>query len=173
MMTVIGALCRNGLNRGKENEMDRNKAIEHLKIVLKTCDVQDEEAVEMAIKALEETHTLNGNTLTIKVSENDIDKVKRVMLDCAPWCRIFYEDAVKKLDKSEITLGEFEQMIVQLRNVIQPKHGKWNCTDDIYETAECSYCKWNSGETWEYTMANFNFCPNCGADMRCSENPNS
>ncbi len=33
--------------------MDRNEAIEHLKVVLKTCDVQDEEAVEMAIKALE------------------------------------------------------------------------------------------------------------------------
>ena len=32
--------------------MDRNEAIEHLKVVLKTCDVQDEEAVEMAIKAL-------------------------------------------------------------------------------------------------------------------------
>lgn len=32
--------------------MDRNKAIEHLKVVLKTCDVQDEEAVEMAIEAL-------------------------------------------------------------------------------------------------------------------------
>ena len=33
--------------------MDKNKAIEHLKVVLKTCDVQDEEAVEMAIKALD------------------------------------------------------------------------------------------------------------------------
>ena len=32
--------------------MDRNEAIEHLKVVLKTCDVQDEEAVEMAINAL-------------------------------------------------------------------------------------------------------------------------
>ena len=26
--------------------MDRTEAIEHLKVVLKTCDVQDEEAVE-------------------------------------------------------------------------------------------------------------------------------
>jgi len=72
--------------------MDRTEAIEHLKVVLKTCDVQDEEAVEMAIKALEETHTLNGSTLTIKVSEEDIDKVKRIMLDYAPWCKVFYED---------------------------------------------------------------------------------
>lgn len=37
--------------------MDRNEAIEHLKVVLKTCDVQDEEAVEMAIKALEQAKT--------------------------------------------------------------------------------------------------------------------
>lgn len=49
-------------------------------------------ALLMAIKALEETQTLNGNTLTIKVSEDDIDKVKRVILDCAPWCRVFYQD---------------------------------------------------------------------------------
>lgn len=34
--------------------MDRTKAIEHLKFILNTCDVQDEEAVEMAIKALEQ-----------------------------------------------------------------------------------------------------------------------
>jgi len=37
--------------------MDRNEAIEHLKVVLKTCDVQDEEAVEMAIDALEQAKT--------------------------------------------------------------------------------------------------------------------
>ena len=32
--------------------MTIDEAIEHLKVVLKTCDVQDEEAVEMAIEAL-------------------------------------------------------------------------------------------------------------------------
>lgn len=40
--------------------MDRNEAIEHLKVVLKTCDVQDEEAVEMAIKALEQQNLCDG-----------------------------------------------------------------------------------------------------------------
>ena len=48
----------------------------------------------------------------------------------------------------------------------QPKHGHWECGDDLYENAICSCCKWDSGEPWEYAWANFNFCPNCGADMR-------
>ena len=75
--------------------MDRSRAIELLKdIITNKISVHggNEEAISMAIEALEETHTLNGNTLTIKVSKEDIDKVKRIMLDCAPWCRTFYED---------------------------------------------------------------------------------
>lgn len=39
--------------------MDRNEVIEHLKVVLKTCDVQDEDAVEMAIKALEQPEIIH------------------------------------------------------------------------------------------------------------------
>lgn len=42
--------------------MNRNKAIEHLKVVLKTCDVQDEEAVEMAIAALDKDTNVPTNS---------------------------------------------------------------------------------------------------------------
>lgn len=38
-------------------QINRTEAIKHMKVVLKTCDVQDEEAVEMAIKALEQPKT--------------------------------------------------------------------------------------------------------------------
>lgn len=39
--------------------MDRTEAIEHLKVILKTCDVQDEEAVEMAIAALKQPEIIH------------------------------------------------------------------------------------------------------------------
>ena len=48
--------------------MTNEEAIEHLKVVLKTCDVQDEEAVEMAIAALEGKDT-NVPSKWIPVSE--------------------------------------------------------------------------------------------------------
>ena len=53
--------------------MDRNEAIEHLKVVLKTCDVQDEEAVEMAIEALEGKDT-NVSTKEDVISVGWIEK---------------------------------------------------------------------------------------------------
>ena len=48
--------------------------------------------------------------------------------------------------------------------------GRWNCGDDIFEYAVCSYCKWDSGEAWEYAKKHFKYCPNCGADMRGERN---
>lgn len=50
-------------------------------------------------------------------------------------------------------------------DAVPVKHGKWNCSDDLYESAVCSSCKWDSGEAWEYAKKNFRYCPNCGARM--------
>lgn len=77
--------------------MDRTKAIGLLRMAVPVKAMPDDEigffieAVNMAIKALEKAPTISGNTLTIKVPNEDIDKVLRVMLDCAPWCKVFYE----------------------------------------------------------------------------------
>ena len=46
------------------------------------------------------------------------------------------------------------------------KKGKWLASDDMYETGICSCCRWDSQEPFDYAIANFHFCPNCGADMR-------
>lgn len=43
----------------------------------------------------------------------------------------------------------------------QRKKGEWDYTDDMYETYKCSECGFNTDDYIEY-----NFCPNCGADMR-------
>ena len=45
------------------------------------------------------------------------------------------------------------------------KRGKWLCSDDMYETAICSCCGWNSEEAWENIRKWFKYCPNCGARM--------
>lgn len=45
------------------------------------------------------------------------------------------------------------------------KVGKWICSDDMYETAVCSVCKWDTAEPWGHIKLWFKFCPHCGAKM--------
>ena len=71
--------------------MDRNEAIEHLKVVLKTCDVQDEEAVEMAIEALEQAET-NCSEIPNNCPAADVVPVVRcddcVYYGSRRWCEL-------------------------------------------------------------------------------------
>lgn len=53
-----------------------------------------------------------------------------------------------------------------LAEVPERKPGKWITSDDMYETGICPCCKWDSQEPVSYTITNFDFCPNSGADMR-------
>ena len=46
------------------------------------------------------------------------------------------------------------------------KRGRWNCSDDMYESAVCSVCGWDTTEPWDHIRHWFNYCPHCGADMR-------
>ena len=52
------------------------------------------------------------------------------------------------------------------------KTGKWICSDDLYETAVCSCCGWDTTEPWQHIKSWFEFCPHCGADMRGKHNDN-
>ena len=54
-------------------------------------------------------------------------------------------------------------------DVAPVRHGKWLCSDDIYETAVCSVCNFDTGEPYEYVKKSWNFCPNCGAKMERKE----
>ena len=47
----------------------------------------------------------------------------------------------------------------------QPKTGQWNYSDDMFETAVCSCCGWDSGESVRYARENFNYRPKCGEKM--------
>ena len=101
------------------------------------------EALVMALKALEREQAtiISGSTLTIKVSEEDIDKIKRIMLDCSPWCRVFYEEG-----------GE--------------AHWIKSDTPDGGEIYECDNC----GVAWAFNEGGPEeneafFCPKCGFKM--------
>ena len=78
-----------------------------------------------------------------------------------------YEDAEHRLERNEITLGEFERLVDI--EVIEPKYGEWIRTFDGNEWFwYCSNCKtqWYEDDLWMGGNEFPNFCPNCGADMR-------
>lgn len=56
-------------------------------------------------------------------------------------------------------LEALDMAIEALRN--EPKTGEWKCMGDCGVT-ECGQCGWSIEEY----VGDYNFCPNCGADMR-------
>ena len=68
-----------------------------------------------------------------------------------------YEDAERRLERNEITLGEFERLVDI--EVIEPKRGEWIFDDPLRVDFECSECL-------ERNDICTPFCPNCGARMK-------
>lgn len=68
------------------------------------------------------------------------------------------------IDRALYNFAHNKMMEAPTADVRENVHGKWLYTDDLYETPFCSVCKWESLDYLE-----FNYCPNCGADMRKGE----
>lgn len=65
-----------------------------------------------------------------------------------------------KLEHEEITLQEYEEQCQSLRDVQEVVHGRWI-------DHKCSLCGF---EPYDPSgLDTFNFCSNCGADMRGDE----
>lgn len=122
--------------------MDKEQAIEKLNDI--RCHVKEtsaeEQALVMAIDALKQpvaTDICVGDTISRQAV---IDEIKSVY----EW-----HDTVT-----------MERLIEHLNNLppIQPerKKGEWS---DGYRWQRCSLCKQTGKKSW-------NYCPNCGADMR-------
>lgn len=77
------------------------------------------------------------------------------------------------IDKYTIAIiGNDAQTIAQLPSA-QPERytGEWENVDGIYKLATCSKCKKiTMFETWGNEIRVYDFCPNCGADMRGQKN---
>ena len=87
------------------------------------------------------------------------DLIDRAALEIDAWERL--SDAVCALEKAPS---------VHAKPVV---HGEWNIIEDDYvgtSILECSLCheEWIFEDVFsdELHLVNYNFCPNCGADMR-------
>ena len=56
--------------------------------------------------------------------------------------------------------------VIRRLSSAQPERmrGKWIKRGGTIYCSICKHCNWS--ECFEHTVMNFNYCPNCGADMR-------
>jgi hypothetical protein len=85
--------------------------------------------------------------------------------------------AIDTLENTKTAISENGERYIAKQNAImridalpsaQPKRGKWSPADSLHHGAPFYFCS-ECGEKMLYTvMGNprWNFCPNCGADMR-------
>ena len=81
-----------------------------------------------------------------------------------------YEDALFKLDRSIITLGEFEEMTKPLDREVEqePKTGHWR--EDIDNNRRWDRVRFYCSECGDWQIyGKTHYCPNCGAKMAESE----
>ena len=84
-----------------------------------------------------------------------------------------YEDAEHRLERNEITLGEFERLVDI--EVIEPKQGEWIVDEggwkglDYYPPkCKCNQCGYEE-ELYIIHAKPTNFCPNCGCQMKVAD----
>lgn len=83
--------------------------------------------------------------------------------------RDLYEKAEWKLEKGEITSGEFDEMTKPLDEEIRP-HGEWLSHYEYCKKHDCIpsglIAFWWCNQCEQGVEIKTNFCPNCGTDMR-------
>lgn len=84
-----------------------------------------------------------------------------------------YEDAEHRLERNEITLGEFERLVDI--EVIEPKRGEWLVDEggwkglDYYPPkCKCNQCGYEE-ELYIIHTKPTNYCPNCGCQMEVAD----
>lgn len=102
---------------------------------------------QTAIEAIKEDKIdlTNPNVVAVFKATGDFEKVETQVMTCDRHIKIL----------KELSSAQPER-----------KTGRWNCSDDMYESAVCSVCGWDTTEPWNHIRHWFNYCPNCGADMR-------
>ena len=78
----------------------------------------------------------------------------------------FAEDVDKIPEGGYLSPHDLISLINARPTIEERKKGKWNCSDDMYESGICSVCEWDTGESYVNCKKWFKYCPNCGADMR-------
>jgi len=139
-ITLCGK-CRRELMEalGKDIDVPTNSALDHIHNVVRDDAYKRgyEQGKADAVPAV----SVNSNTFMIDVSEEDFDKINRVIVGCGPMCRTFYEEG-----------GE--------------AHWIKSYTPDDGEIYECDNC----GVTWQFNDGGPEeneayYCPKCGFKM--------
>ena len=134
--------------------MTREEAIKILKAIRvyecypKSASEETKEAIDMAIEALKAK--TDGDLISRQDAIDAVDRVDEahMRLKGRPmlgWCTLL--DEIESLPSAE------------------PKTGEW-IQKDMYADRFCSECDY---AVWDSEAEEYNFCPNCGADMRCGE----
>ncbi len=85
------------------------------------------------------------------------------------------EEAAILLKQTQITLARSngkvllaEALRLAISALLEQKHGEWMCSSDCSEgiCSVCHYKIYGSPYQGRYFIVPYNFCPNCGADMR-------
>ena len=81
--------------------------------------------------------------------------------------RLIDADALlRDIEHYHLSDGKFQHWVEIQPTIEERKTGKWICSDDLYETAICSCCGWDTAEPYGLHIRNwFMYCPNCGARM--------
>ena len=80
-------------------------------------------------------------------------------------------DAMRHITLGETDVARSEMKIVHyichmphIDDVRENVRGEWIVKKDIINCSVCKRCSWS--KSYEDLVRSFNFCPNCGADMR-------
>ena len=143
MDNLLPAGLRGRVNLGKGNRMDNNELSTNLAEVGTDCISR-----QAAIDAL--TEYGNGRAVFISVGEAVI--------------------RIEQLPPIQPNLLQPWEVLVAQAVLPQPKRGKWISADAIFGGVPfyCSECGENTRDT-VMGKPRWNFCPNCGADMRQRE----
>jgi hypothetical protein len=89
------------------------------------------------------------------------------------------DEYIRKKDAIELCnnpLSEQSMRLIPPADVVPVMHGKWEDKEVIHkkcieewQSARCSACGKYHTTPYMYYFDDFNFCPNCGADMRGEE----
>ena len=99
------------------------------------------------------------------------DAVQRVITNSA--AKLYMTGQISKEESPKLVayiLSAVEKM--PGIDVVERKHGKWLDVQnplDIYVECECSLCReryFKLSNSKDFRWIPFNYCPNCGADMR-------
>jgi hypothetical protein len=122
-----------------------------------------------------EFHTKHGKTVRFKKENEGQQKSGRYVDLSERVIGYYYDDEYEEWIEKTVTVEELldtacdDYTVVEMPSTEpQRMKGKWIKRGVTINCSICKHCNWS--ECFEQTVMSFNYCPNCGADMRGREN---